>query len=352
MSDEGRPGDLPPDLPPEYAEAYRRAYERAYRELGGEPPAPDENADETAGETGHEEPEPPAERYAVSGPLFADEVEPADTGPEGARHAAERDELGEPTRVIPVGAASGTTSVDDLLRPEPPDEPEAAHRGRAPGERPAWLVPALLGAAVLLLLGAAFGVGKVLSSSVSGGSSTQDAGAGAGAGTSQPSRPKGKAYAGPVDAVRVRGARATCQAKDSVDAAGHRIDYRPRNVYDGDLTTAWRCNGDGVGQKLTLRLPAGTKVAEVGLVPGYAKTDPRSGADRYAQNNRITKVRWLLGDGTAVEQTFDGSSKNREMQTMRIPVTTTGRLVVEVLSSTPGPRRTIAVSEVRVGAPA
>ncbi len=34
---------------------------------------------------------------------------------------------------------------------------------------------------------------------------------------------------------------------------------------------------------------------------------------------------------------------------MRIPVTTARSVVVEVLASVPGPRNTVAVSEVRVG---
>ena len=80
-------------------------------------------------------------------------------------------------------------------------------------------------------------------------------------------------------------------------------------MYDGDLTTAWRCNGDGVGQKMQLNLSDTVRIGELGIVPGYAKTDPRSGADRYAQNNRLTKVRWSFPDGTSVVQKLDGSAE-------------------------------------------
>ena len=127
------------------------------------------------------------------------------------------------------------------------------------------------------------------------------------------------------------------------------MSYAPSNVYDQDLTTAWRCDGDGAGQKLTVDLADATKIGEVGLIPGYAKTDARSGVDRYAENNRITKVRWVFDDGTSVEQSFDASPTNRAMQSMRIPVTKSSRVVVEILDVQSGPRNTIAVSELRIG---
>ncbi|QNN54025.1 hypothetical protein H9L09_06505 [Nocardioides mesophilus] len=71
--------------------------------------------------------------------------------------------------------------------------------------------------------------------------------------------------------------------------------------------------------------------------------------DRYAENNRITRVRWRFDDGSSVEQRLDGTAANRSLQTLRIPVTTSGSVVLEVLDSTPGSRDTMAVSEVRIG---
>ncbi len=348
MSDQPIPGgspDLPPDLPPEYAETYRRAYQAAYRDLQagrGEAPA---DAPTVAAASGKHpgqhaapHPEQPAEpaRFAVSGPLFADEGR---AGPGSV----------EPTQTL-TGLA--------LL------EQAQAHQEEAPGrhdERPAWLVPGLLALAVVLLLGAAFGIGKAVSHGVggadqaAGGSSAPDAarsvteGGGGQGGTHEA---RGKPYRGAVQAVSVRGASASCQSPPAVDAAGHPVRYQPAHVFDGDLTTAWRCNGDGVGERLTLRLPAGSRIGEVGLVPGYAKTDARSGANRYAENDRITKVRWVFGDGTTVTQRFDGSAKRRDLQTERIPVVRADRVVVEILASTPGPRHTVAVSEVELAGPA
>ena len=252
--------------------------------------------------------------------------------------------------------------------PEPEPEPEpfplsleeqfAQDDSPARRERPAWLVPALLAGLVVVLLLSAYGIGQLVSGNLSGTQVAQEKPDGVVIGedgsTGTPSqspthKPQGKKYSGNTDAAGVGGASASCESKSGVDSAGNKVRYDPGNVYDEDMTTAWRCDGDGSGEKLTIELADPTKIGEVGLIPGYAKTDPRSGVDRYAENDRIRKVRWVFDDGTAVEQTFDTSAKNRSMQTMRIPVTKADRVVVEILGAERGPRNTVAVSEVRIG---
>jgi len=169
--------------------------------------------------------------------------------------------------------------------------------------------------------------------------------------SSSPSEePSPRVYRGKTRAAVVEGASASCETAPSVDSAGNPVSYAPAYAFDQDISTAWRCDGDGVGQSITLSLARDTRIAELGLVPGYAKTDSTSGADRYAENNRITSVRWTLLDGTSMDQDLDGSATNRALQTTRIPVTTSGSVVLEVLASTPGPRDTIAVSDIRIGA--
>lgn len=327
MSDPKLPGDLPPDLPPEYADAYRRAYERALR--GG----------------GEAEPEPPEVEAPMPepGPPPA-EPEAPPVEPEATQRLEGYDRLfaEEPTRYPSDAPAHGDAEL-------------ATH-----DERPAWLVPALLAGLVVLLIAGAYGLGLLFSSSVDDADVVSEEPDGVvlgedGATSATPGEPdKGDSpgddrYQGRTEAASIGGATASCEAPPSVDAAGNRIRYEPANTYDGDLSTAWRCNGDGAGQTLTLSLPEGVRIGEVGLVPGYAKTDPRSGADRYAENNRITRVRWTFADGTSIVQRLDGSATNREMQTVRIPLTESSQVEIEVLASTPGARNTIAVSEVRVG---
>ena len=319
MSEPRLPGDLPPDVSPEYAEAYRRAYLRALGQAGPTDPA---DAEETQRiEQGLDAllAAPPPEEYQDYGQYDAP------THRDGDFDAA----------------------------PEPP-------------QRPTWLVPALLAGMVVLLIAAAYGAGALFSSSVDDTSAADDQPTGVvmdedGSTSSDPSdegtpdqtkSPEGKVYDGRTDAAAIGSADASCQAPSSVDAAGNPVRYPASNVYDGDLTTAWRCTGDGVGQRLQLNLSDTVRIGELGIVPGYAKTDPRSGADRYAQNNRLTKVRWSFPDGTSVVQKLDGSKNNRDLQTMAIPLVEANTVTLEVLASAGGKRNTIAVSEVRVGAAA
>lgn len=205
----------------------------------------------------------------------------------------------------------------------------------------AWFVPLV---AVLLVLALVLG-GWLLARSLGGdeepaGTPAERSGT---AGAAAPHR-------GPVDPVEVTAISATCTLAPGVDAAGRRVGYDARNAIDGKPTTAWRCEGDAVRQRLVLRLPEGTEVAAVGLVPGYAKTDPASGADRYAENNRITRVRWHLAEGVKVEQRLDPAPGRRDLQVLRVPRTATDRVVLEILAVERGSRGATAISEIRISA--
>lgn len=217
-----------------------------------------------------------------------------------------------------------------------------------------WLRPALIGAAALALVVAAYLVGRALSddepdTAKPSAAHTTSAGAtgspSAKPSDAEPSTSPGS-WDGPVAAVSVDAISADCTAPASNDSSGKRITYVPKNATDGKTDTAWRCLGSAVGQKLTLRLAADADIAEVGLIPGYAKTDPESGADRYAENNRITKVRWTLGDGTSFVQRFDPDPSSRDLQALRIPPTTTDTVTLEILAVRHGPRDTTAISEI------
>jgi hypothetical protein len=226
--------------------------------------------------------------------------------------------------------------------------PNGREEGPTHSPRP-LLVIGLAGLAVLLVLGA-FGVGRLFADD--GAEAGRAAGAGGGGDRGrEAAQGEAKPYEGAVDTVQVSGSSATCQAGDSVDAAGNPTSYQPALAHDSDLATAWRCDGRGRGERLTITLPEETVVAEVGLVPGYAKTDPADGVDRYAENNRITRVRWHFDDGTRVVQRMSGGSEDRSMRTIRLPEVTTTTVQLEILSSEAGPRDTVAVSEVRIAGP-
>lgn len=231
--------------------------------------------------------------------------------------------------------------------PEPWEGP--THRGPVEhAGRPGWLMAALLGLVVLTVLLAAYGLGRVFSSSPPESKPVARTPA---ATAEQPAEGlEGAAWDGDVDPLTDLRAKSSCVMPPGVDASGNQITYDARRALDGDFTTARRCAGDGRGARFTLTLDEKTRLGEVGLVPGYAKTDPRSHADRYAENNRITRVRWTFAGGRSVVQTLDGSPTNRRIQKLRIPPVETDTVTFEVLASVPGPRNTVAVSEVLVAA--
>ena len=157
---------------------------------------------------------------------------------------------------------------------------------------------------------------------------------------------------GEVTPVVVTVAEASCEASESRDAAGQPVTYEPALAVDADPETAWRCSGDGVGEMLVLDLGGSVRVAELALVPGYAKTDAADGTDRYAENRRITAVRWRFDDGTTVEQELDPDPTLRDLQIVRVPPRATQRIALEIVSSSDGARDTVAVSDVQVSSPA
>lgn len=177
-----------------------------------------------------------------------------------------------------------------------------------------------------LVLG--FGGGALLGAT--GGSSEAEAGA----------TPTGTATLRPL------GATATCQSEDGREADGSTVSYAPDLVLDEDPATAWRCPGDGRGQRLTIDLGSAATIDEVALVPGYAKTDPADATDRYAQNRRLTKVRWVFDGGVALEQTLDPSPERRDLQRATVPAVRSGTVVLEVLESSDGARDSVAIGSV------
>jgi hypothetical protein len=145
-----------------------------------------------------------------------------------------------------------------------------------------------------------------------------------------------------------------CQAPQSTDGAGAPVVYAPEQMSDGKMNTAWRCNGNGVGQVVTFKFPAETTIAQVGLVNGYAKVDPASGAQRYGEYRRITKVTWTFANGTSFQQSLkDGVTT---MQKLSIPSQPGDHVTLTIEASTdPGStargRDAVVISEVVFGHP-
>ena len=154
---------------------------------------------------------------------------------------------------------------------------------------------------------------------------------------------------GATGPVTPSAAEASDTEQDQPDSCGRPVNYDVGNVIDGNITTAWRVAGDGVGATVTLTLPGRVHLTQVGLVPGYAKVDQCSNFDRFPQLRRVTAVTWHFDNEVSLPQSF----KDRpEMQTMPVDVITS-TVTVEIRSSTPNPRLdAVAISEVQlIGAP-
>jgi hypothetical protein len=368
-------------VPEEFADAYRQAYERALAEQAGQRSSVGAHrADASDDEVRDDElADAPQEEREDTAPLGAHaawpEQEVADPGPEEGLGVGGL--LGEP--VEEPGSEPGPESV-----PAPGGAPEEAwteytvQSGLAQFRESRWFVPALLVLAVLVLVLGAYGVGRIFATGVNDTAPVAGQTDQATVPASDPSEQQATStrhqqqhqqqhrqqhrqhrqksthahpavWKGAVTSTAIGSASAGCTAPSGVDAAGHKVTYQPANAVDGRADTAWRCPGKAIGRTLTIHLPRAVPVGEVGLVPGYAKTDPASGADRYAENNRITRVRWSLGKGRSVVQRLDGSAQDRSMRTIRVPRTTTDTITLQVLGVREGPRDTTCVSEVRVG---
>jgi len=272
---------------------------------------------------------PPAARW----PLYADEVAPAPAAGE---------------TVLPGVPMTGTEA--------------------APGEgrRRRSAVPWVVGAVVVLLLaggGAVLLLGGVGGLAISGGAddtgsspAAADRSGGSRAGTPSASptpstTPSASPSSRPVQPVDVSGTAsvtASATAPPSTDVDGDPVDYDAANVLDGDPSTAWRTAGDGRGVELTLTLARPTVVTRLGLVNGYAKSEP--GYDGYAANRRLTAVEWVLDDGTVVDQ--GGLGETTSVQTVAVDDVRTRAITVRLRGTTaPGRvdgRDFTAISEVRV----
>ncbi len=310
MSDSTPEGSLPPEVPEEFAAAYRAAYERALAEQSeGVNPAP--------------EPRPTPRRG------------------------------GEDTDELP--ARQGRLVVGTHRTEEYDEQPTVIQRIT---DSP-WFVPLLLALLAGLLILGAYALGRAFSGQVDEESDPAADPAGSGPGVvaseevgarPQPvstQKPAKGAFDGRVQRIDDIEAEAECTAKPSKDATGREVTYVAAHLVDGVADTTWRCGGKAKGETITLVLDEEVAIAEVGLIPGYAKTDEKSGADRYAQNNRVTRVRWTIGD-TEVVQKLDGSVEDRSLRVMRVPRTEADQVTLEILKVKKGPRNVTAISEIQL----
>jgi hypothetical protein len=102
-------------------------------------------------------------------------------------------------------------------------------------------------------------------------------------------------------------------AADSTDGCGKNVDFDAPRAADDQAETAWRMDGDGTGQSLTLSLGGSHHIVSVGMIPGYALVDPCDGTNRFTQNRRITKATWQFDDGTVVTQELRDAAEMQQV---------------------------------------
>jgi hypothetical protein len=310
-------------VPEEFAAAYRAAYEQAL-------------AAQTDGPAHRDDPEPQSEAQS--------EVQ-SEADPDGG---GDEDDFEEelPRRRGALRVGTHRTEEDDDYAPTWFEQVRDS----------SLFVPLLLALLAMLLILGAYAVGRRFTGQVATESAPSSEPRvvikeGGSNGAKQPvtnQRPGKGAWDGKVQRVGNVKAKAGCTSKSGVDAGGAEVAYDAGNLTDGVADTTWRCDGTAIGERITLKLGKNLPIGEVGLIPGYAKTDETSNEDRFAENNRVTRVRWTIGE-THLVQRMNGSAKDRSLRLIRVPRTTADTVELEILAVKRGPRDTTAISEIQLG---
>ncbi len=143
--------------------------------------------------------------------------------------------------------------------------------------------------------------------------------------------------------LRAWSVSASSSAPNGKDDDDNVVTFAAENVIDGDLTTAWRTPGSGVGETLTFTFDQPVHLTSVGLVPGYNKIDQSSDTDRFLQNRRLREARFAFGDVATVDWSYADS---REKQSNAVDVETSTVTMTVLASTEEAERDFTAVSEV------
>ena len=262
------------------------------------------------------------------------------------------DQAPDQTRVNPV--LGGARTVPAAARPVSPPPPAAEPVTAMPPQSPepprtrkrsgyTWVIALL---ALILVIAGGVAVGTMLSPQ----ESTRSAVSSEQPRASVPAEQSASVPASePADpAVIPEDADVSCQAPPATDDAGNKVSYTPEQMFDGNPETAWRCDGKGVDQTVIFNFDDEVSITSLGVLNGYSKIDPASGAHRYGEYRRVTAVRWTFPDGTAFEHEL--SDDVETAQTLKIPETKADKVTMTILSSTaPGSkaktRNAVLISE-------
>jgi hypothetical protein len=150
--------------------------------------------------------------------------------------------------------------------------------------------------------------------------------------TTAPPTSTGTTVAPTPQPVKATGIDVSSQTGSATNGCGQATSYDAANLQDGDPSTAWRVKGDGTGQTIRLALAGPTHLTSVGLLPGYAKVDNCTSADRFKQMRKVASVSWTFDGGAKVAQSFQPTP---QIQTEAVDVVTTS-VTIEITATTPG----------------
>jgi hypothetical protein len=278
-----RPSSLRPDLPPAVDEVVARALAKE-----------------------------PAARYASCRDLKLDlraalaGASPAREDGVGPQNVPPLDGIGVRTTKSPAGTGSGVAE-------------------RRPGTRSRWVIAAaVVTALVVVLVSLAVADRRGRTNGAAG--RTSDAG-------------------GAPQLIRDIQVIASSTAPSGTDAAGNPVTYAPSSVVDGNVETAWRTQGNGHEVTLTLLFDGPVDIVRIGLIPGYAKTDPVTGVNRFTEDRIISEVRYLVPGLPSTTKQFRPTPVPQFVSVSA----TARRITVEILHTTKsGGKNYTAISEIYV----
>lgn len=138
---------------------------------------------------------------------------------------------------------------------------------------------------------------------------------------------------------------ATSTAAPGIDAGGNPIDYEAENTVDGQSATAWRTEGNGIGQEILILFSSPVHICRLGIIPGYSKIDPYDNTDRFKENRVIEVVEYESPECGNTRQSFSPSPRVQLVDLSCV----TDTVVLRILStSAHGGRDFTAISEIEI----
>jgi hypothetical protein len=145
--------------------------------------------------------------------------------------------------------------------------------------------------------------------------------------------------------VRLSPVRVTASstALPGVDACREPTQYPAKNVVDGNPESAWRTEGDGLGETMQFDFDGDVHIERIGLIPGFSKVDPCDGINRFPQNRVIERVLFTFDDGSSTTATYLPEPRLQWIDLSK----STSHVIIEIMdTSPPGGRDFTAISEV------